>query len=130
MVNVTVGSYRSPSLSRSDLNINLCTIAEDRRHRFRLSETFLAQMFPRFAYLFHLPNINALQIEEKPLILRQTLGNPVAQILAGFPGILSIDGDLERRELTVEYAPDSVTPAAMSAQLAEIGYPVAETRLP
>ena len=54
----------------------------------------------------------------------------VAQILAGFPGILSIDGDLERRELTVEYAPDSVTPAAMSAQLAEIGYPVAETRLP
>ena len=54
----------------------------------------------------------------------------VAQVLAGFPGVLSIEGDLERRELTVEYDPTSVTPVAMSAQLAEIGYPVAETRQP
>ena len=49
----------------------------------------------------------------------------VAYALETFPGIHSIDGDLEQATLTVDYDLAAITPLAMKKQLAAIGYPVA-----
>ncbi len=51
-----------------------------------------------------------------------------AHVLEGFPGVLSVRGDMAVKELTVEYVQESVTPTALAAQLAEVGFPVTATR--
>ena len=52
----------------------------------------------------------------------------VSQVLETFSGISEIVGDLEKLTLTVEYDLTTITPQAMKAQLAAIGYPVAGAR--
>ena len=52
----------------------------------------------------------------------------IAQVLRGFPGVLSVRGDLADKTLTVVYAPESVTTVAMAAQMEEMGFPVTSTR--
>lgn len=51
-----------------------------------------------------------------------------AMVLEAFPGVLGIEGDLAAKQLTVEFDLASITPAAMSAQLASVGYEVAAVR--
>ena len=52
----------------------------------------------------------------------------VGGVLEGFPGVHAIEGDLSSMTLTIDYDLTSITPQAMKAQLASIGYPVAAAR--
>ena len=49
-------------------------------------------------------------------------------VLEAFPGVFRVEGDLAARELTVDFDLASITPAAMSAQLADVGFEVAAVR--
>ncbi|MEX2599704.1 MAG: heavy metal-associated domain-containing protein [Dehalococcoidia bacterium] len=48
----------------------------------------------------------------------------VSQVLEPLTGVQAIKGDLEKRQLVVEYDLASVTPQAMALQLEAVGYPV------
>ena len=52
----------------------------------------------------------------------------VGSVLEGFPGVHAIESDLSSLTLTIDYDLTSITPQAMKAQLASIGYPVAAAR--
>lgn len=52
----------------------------------------------------------------------------VSQVLEIFSGVHAVEGDLERLTLTVQYDLAAITPQAMKAQLAAIGYPAAGAR--
>jgi copper chaperone CopZ len=48
----------------------------------------------------------------------------VSQVLEAFGGVHSVEGDLEKRQLTVDYDLTTITPQAMAMQLESVGYPV------
>lgn len=47
----------------------------------------------------------------------------IRSVLESFPGVRGVDGDLDAFTLTVRYDLASITPVAIKAQLAAIGYP-------
>ena len=47
----------------------------------------------------------------------------IRSVLEQFPGAREVEGDLETSTLTVRYDLESITPLAIKAQLAAIGYP-------
>ena len=49
-------------------------------------------------------------------------------VLEAFPGVFGVEGNVMTKQLTVEFDLASITPAAMSAQLASVGYEVAAVR--
>ena len=51
-----------------------------------------------------------------------------AMVLEAFPGVFRVEGDLAAKRLTVDFDLGSITPAAMSAQLADVGFEVAAVR--
>ncbi len=52
----------------------------------------------------------------------------ISYALETFPGVHDVRGSLEESTLTIDYDLASITPLAMKAQLAAIGYPVADAR--
>ena len=47
----------------------------------------------------------------------------IRSVLESFPGVREVEGDLDEFTLTVRYDLASITPVAIKAQLAAIGYP-------
>ena len=52
----------------------------------------------------------------------------VASLLEELPGVLAVNGQLQEKILTVAYEQGTVSSVAISAQLAEFGYPVKSVR--